>query len=74
MKTFITNVKKFEFGDSFEIRCYERGLWQHDSYVESEDEAIERMNFLMTEYDLRDDEVQLVRSSYYKNIVDEEPF
>lgn len=74
MKTIITNVEKYEFGESFEIRCYERGTWQHDSYVEDIEKAIERMNFLMTEYDFRDDEVELVKLTYYKNITDECPF
>lgn len=65
----ITNVEKIEFTDTLEIRCYERGMWQHDSYVNELEDAIERMNFLCQKYDFREDEVEVVRLTYYKNII-----
>lgn len=74
MRTIITNVKKYEFGESYEVKCYERGFWQHDKFVESLEEAIERMNFLISEYDFKEDEVQVCKLTYYANIAEEAPF
>lgn len=74
MKTMITGLEKFEWGETYEVRCYERGNWQHDSYHENTDDAIMRMNELMQTYDFREDELQVTKLTYYGNIVDEIPF